>query len=241
MVLRTDDDVDVQRDQRAKGVGSDLQTLLDLGVGTAPHWILVFDGHGAVEAPGVEGVDETVPIELAAAGYAVTPPPGVLRPRSGDGLAEHAIPAALPVVNLDILGLNVQHLALVEAGAQRVDRVDAQPRQVGRVVVQVEPQVEASPTARVNRRGCPGSRWVPALHRAVLEDEPDAVVVGIADHLRQVLLRGRQVVRDRPVCVRPTKVPTYGTPSAEAARVQARRWPWIRWRWSASPIRLFSE
>lgn len=162
----------------------------------------MLNGDRAVEAAGVEGVDDPVPVELTPAGDAVPPPAVVLVPDAGDRLPEEAVPSEGSRVHLDVFGLDVEHPACLEARAEGIDRIDAQPDQVRGVIVQVQPEAE-QPVPQLGRvrEVARIPVGVPALHRAVLDDEPDPVVLGVPDQFRQQLLGLPQVVRHRPCSV----------------------------------------
>src|ERR671918_721986 len=98
-------------------------------------------------------------------------------------------------VDLDVLGLGVGDA--VDVGTQGLDRIDAHPHEVGRVVVEVQPEVE-HPLPQLGRVGEVAgiAVGVPALHDAVLDDELHPHLAGALDQGMEHGLRRPQVVGD---------------------------------------------
>jgi hypothetical protein len=98
----------------------------------------VFDRNVAVVSGCVESVDDPVPVELPAAGYAIAPPSGVGGRGPSYRLAEDPVARACSLVDLDVLGLDVADQASLERVFERVKRVDAELGQMGGVVGEAE-------------------------------------------------------------------------------------------------------
>jgi hypothetical protein len=160
-----------------------------------PHGILVLHRDDTVIAASLQGRHHPAPVDLSQARDAV-PPPAAAPRLPVDQLAEHAVLVAGVCEHLDVLGLHVQNP--VGVLLQRGDRVDAEPHQVRRVVVQPEPEV-AEPAPELGRvgqvRGI--AVGVPSLHRAVLDDQPDVAGGGVLHQRRDHLLGDPEVLHDR--------------------------------------------
>ena len=100
----------------------------------------MLDSDIAVISRCVERVDDLVPVKLAAAGNAVAPPSDVGGLYPAYCLAEDSVAGAGPLVDLDVLGLDVADDASLQGVVQGIERVDAEPGQVGGVVG--EPEAE---------------------------------------------------------------------------------------------------
>ena len=164
----------------------------------------MLDGQHAVEAALVERVDDTDPVDLAEAGYAVAPPadvPGVNAVHRDAGVA---VPVALVGEDLGVLRLGVGHL--VDVRLDRRYRVDTHPQQVRGVVVQVQPEGEHPlPQLRGVREVAGVAVGVPALHDAVLDNELDPLLAGPVDQRREDLLGRGQVLNHGAARVAPNE------------------------------------
>src|ERR1700735_1877009 len=138
-----------------------------------PHRILVPHGDAPVEADMVESVNDLGPFNGPEAGDAVAVPAGVPRVRAVNGKAEY--PGLVPGgrIDLDVLRLHVDDPLWPHADGR--DRIDAEPDEMRRVVVQVEAEV-IHPVPELGRvaevAGVPVG--MPSLHGAVLHHEADA-------------------------------------------------------------------
>jgi len=160
----------------------------------------VLDRQDAVEAALVHGVDQAHPVDLAEAGHAVAPPADVPGVVTLDGLAGPAVVVAAVGEQLDVLRLGVGDA--VDVGPYGGDRVDAHPDQVGRVVVEVQPDAEHPlPQLRGVREVAGVPVRVPTLHHAVLDDDLDSPLAGPVDQRGEHGLGVGQVLPHRPARV----------------------------------------